>query len=51
VTRLLATTLNSKVVISVEDASGHVCDYYGILQKLIEYTFDDAKESRVVFSV
>jgi hypothetical protein len=45
----LATTTNSRVVPSGEDATGHVTDYYGILQNIIEYTFDGAKELKVVF--
>ena len=47
--RPLAATSNSGVVTSAADASGHVSDYYGILQKIIEYTFGGAKELRVVF--
>ena len=47
--RPLAATTNSGVVTSAADASGHVTDYYGVLQKIIEYTFGGAKELRVVF--
>jgi hypothetical protein len=33
----LATTSNSEVVTSDEDASGVATDYFGVLQKIIEY--------------
>jgi hypothetical protein len=49
VSRPLVATSNSGVVTSVEDASGVSADYYGVLQKIIEYTFDGAKELKVVF--
>jgi hypothetical protein len=45
----LAATCNSGVVTSGEDASGVAADYYGILQKNIEYTFGGTKELKVVF--
>jgi hypothetical protein len=45
----LAATTNSGVVTSGEDATGHIADYYGILQNIVEYTFGGAKELRVVF--
>jgi hypothetical protein len=45
----LAATINSGVVTSSEDATGHVVDYYVILQNTVEYTFSGAKELRVVF--
>jgi hypothetical protein len=45
----LAATTNSGVVTSGEDATSHVTDYYGILQNIVEYTFGDAKELKVVF--
>jgi hypothetical protein len=45
----LAATTNSGVVANGEDASGLEADYYGILQKILEYTFGDAKELKVVF--
>jgi hypothetical protein len=32
-----------------EDASGLAADYYGILQKIIEYAFGGTKEMKVVF--
>jgi hypothetical protein len=47
--RPLAATTNSGVVISGEDATGHVTDYYVILQNIVEYMFGGAKELRVVF--
>jgi hypothetical protein len=45
----LAATCNSRVATSGEDASGVAVDYYGVLQKIIEYTFGGAKELKVVF--
>jgi hypothetical protein len=45
----LATTTNSGLVTSGEDATGHVTDYYNILQNIIKYTFGGAKELKVVF--
>jgi hypothetical protein len=45
----LATTTNSGVVENSEDASGLAADYYGVPQKIIEYTFDGNKELKVVF--
>jgi hypothetical protein len=45
----LAATTNSGVVVNGEDASGLAVDYYGILQKIIEYTFSGTKELKVVF--
>jgi hypothetical protein len=47
--RPLAATCNNGVVTSGEDASGVTTDYYGILQKIIEYTFGGTKELKVVF--
>jgi hypothetical protein len=47
--RPLAATCNSGVVTSGEDASGVAADYYGVLQKIIEYTFRGTKELKVVF--
>jgi hypothetical protein len=44
----LTATTNSGVVTSGEDATGHVTDYYDILQNIVEYTFGGAKELRVV---
>jgi hypothetical protein len=45
----LATTTNIEVVANGEDANGLAADYYGILQKIIEYTFGGKKELKVVF--
>jgi hypothetical protein len=45
----LAATINSGLVTSDEDATGHVTDYYDILQNIVEYTFGGAKELKVVF--
>jgi hypothetical protein len=45
----LAATPNSGVVANGEDASGLVADYYGVLQKIIEYTFGGTKELKVTF--
>jgi hypothetical protein len=47
--RPLVATINIGVVTSSEDATGHVTDYYGIFQNIIEYTFGGAKELKVVF--
>jgi hypothetical protein len=48
VSRPLATTTNSGVVANGEDGSGLADDYYGVLQKIIEYTFSGTKELKVV---
>jgi hypothetical protein len=45
----LTATTNSGVVAIGEDASGLATDYYGVLQKILECTFGDAKELKVVF--
>jgi hypothetical protein len=45
----LAATRNSRLVTSGEDSTGHVIDYYDILQNIVEYTFGGAKELKVVF--
>jgi hypothetical protein len=47
--RPLVATTNSGLVTIGEDATGHVTDYYGILQNIIEYMFGGAKELKVVF--
>jgi hypothetical protein len=47
--RPLVATTNSGVVANGEDASGLAADYYGILQKIIEYTFNGTKELKVMF--
>jgi hypothetical protein len=45
----LAATINSGVVANGEDASKLAANYYGVLQKTLEYTFGGAKELKVVF--
>jgi hypothetical protein len=47
--RPLVATTNNGLVTSGEDATGHVADYYGILQNIVEYIFGNAKELNVVF--
>ena len=49
VSRPLAATTNNGVVANGEDDSGLAADYYGVLQKIIEYTFGGTKELNVVF--
>jgi hypothetical protein len=49
VCRPLAATTNSGLVISGEDATDHVIDYYNILQNIVEYMFGGAKELKFVF--
>jgi hypothetical protein len=46
---VLAATTNSGLVTSGEDATGHVTDYYDILQNIVEYMFSGAKELKVLF--
>jgi hypothetical protein len=38
----LAATTNNWVATSGEDATGHITDYYSILQHIVEYTFGGA---------
>jgi hypothetical protein len=45
----LAATTNSGVVANGKDTSGLAADYYGVLQKIIEYTFGGNKELKVLF--
>jgi hypothetical protein len=45
----VAATTNNRVVENGEDASGLAADYYGVLQKIIEYMFGGTKELKVVF--
>jgi hypothetical protein len=45
----LAAITNSGVVANGEDASRLAADNYGILKKILEYTFGGAKELKVVF--
>jgi hypothetical protein len=40
----LIATRNNRVVTSGEYATGHIIDYYGILQNIVEYTFGGAKQ-------
>jgi hypothetical protein len=47
----LAPTTNSGLVTSGKDATDLITDYYDILQNIVEYTFDGAKELNVVFSM
>jgi hypothetical protein len=47
--RPLVATTNSGVVTSGEYVTGHVTNYYGILQNIVEYTFGGTKELKVVF--
>jgi hypothetical protein len=47
--RPLVATTNSGVVANGKDASRLSADYYGVLQKILEYTFGGAKELKVVF--
>jgi hypothetical protein len=47
--RPLATTTNSGVVANGKDVSGLAANYYGVLQKIIEYTFGGNKELEVLF--
>jgi hypothetical protein len=49
VSRPLVATTNNRVVTSGEVATGHVTDYYAILQNIVEYKFSNTKELRVVF--
>jgi hypothetical protein len=51
VSHSLASTTNSGVVANGEDASGLAADYYGVLQKIIEYTFGGTKELKVIQSM
>jgi hypothetical protein len=46
--RPLTATTNNRVVANDEDASGLVADYYGVLKKILEYTFGGAKELKIV---
>jgi hypothetical protein len=48
----LAAITNSGVVTSGEDTTGHVTDYYGILQNFVEYMFGGTKKfESCVFSM
>jgi hypothetical protein len=45
----LATTNNSGVVTRAIDAKGHETNYYGIINKILEFSFVGNKEFKVVF--
>jgi hypothetical protein len=47
--RPLTAKTNSGVVTSDESTSGLEADYYGILQKIVEYKFGGTKELKIVF--
>jgi hypothetical protein len=47
VSRPLAATTNNGVVANGEDASGLAADYYGVLKKIIDYTFSGTKLCRL----
>ena len=47
--RPLAATVNSGVATSSVDGNGNIKDYYGVLQKIIEYTWGGEKELKLVF--
>jgi hypothetical protein len=49
VSRPLAATTNNSVVANDEDVRGLGADYYGVLQKIIKYTFGGKQELKVVF--
>jgi hypothetical protein len=45
----LAATTNSGVVMRAIDAEGHETNYYGIINKILEFSFVRNKELKVVF--
>jgi hypothetical protein len=47
--RPLAATTNSGVVTRVIDAEGRETNYYGIINKILEFSFAGNKELKVVF--
>ena len=47
VNRPLAATSNSGVLLTAAEGSGEVNNYYGVLQKIIEYTFGGPKELKL----
>jgi hypothetical protein len=49
VLRHLAATTNSGVVMRAIDAEGHETNYYGIINKIIEFSFVENEELKVVF--
>ena len=46
--RPLAATSNSGVSLTTAEGSGEMNTYYGVLQKIIEYTFGGPKELKLV---
>jgi hypothetical protein len=46
--RPLATTTNSGVVTRVIDVEGHETNYYGVINKILEFSFARNKELKVV---
>jgi hypothetical protein len=49
VLRPLVVTTNSGVVMRAIDAEGHETNYYGIINKILEFSFAGNKELKVVF--
>jgi hypothetical protein len=47
--RPLAATTNSGVVMRAIDVEGHETNYYGIINKILEFSFAGNKERKVVF--
>jgi hypothetical protein len=47
--RPLAAATNNRLVTSSEDATGHITDYYDIIQNIVEYTFGGVKELKLCF--
>jgi hypothetical protein len=47
--RPLTATTNSGVVTRAIDAEGHETNYYGIINKILEFSFDGNKELKIVF--
>jgi hypothetical protein len=45
----LAATTNSGVVTRAVDTEGHETNYYGIINKILEFSFARNKELKVVF--
>jgi hypothetical protein len=45
----LAATTNSRVVTRAIDAEGRETNYYGIINKILEFSFAGNKELKVVF--
>jgi hypothetical protein len=47
--RPLAVTINSGVVMRVIDVEGHKTNYYGIINKILEFSFAWNRELQVIF--